>query len=75
MIGISIAIFLLAMATSILESTYINYVRWGMGLASIIGISINAYLIYCSTRKKKSLTKIDLIQHGFLTGLIQTQIS
>ena len=53
MIGISIAIFLLAIVTSILESTYINYVRWGMGLASIMGISINAYLIHCSTRKRK----------------------
>ncbi|CDI43804.1 Protein of unknown function [Lactobacillus helveticus CIRM-BIA 953] len=25
-------------------------------------------------KKEKSLTKIDLVQHGFLTGLIQTQI-
>lgn len=52
MLGINIAIFLLAVGTAILEPTYISYVRWGMGVASIIGLLINVYLIKCSVGKK-----------------------
>lgn len=53
MIGMNITIFLLAVGTAIFEPTYISYVRWGMGVASIMGLLINVYLINCSMGKKK----------------------
>ncbi|MGL5900596.1 MAG: hypothetical protein ACRCZW_13240 [Lactobacillaceae bacterium] len=39
-ICIDVLIFILAIITAIFNDTYISYVRWGIGILSLVGISV-----------------------------------